>query len=74
MLRRMNSYMLVKTGLNIWTCLHVVGCLRFVAMTEDVMEGRISHHSDGLDRTLRLCRLQASLEKWEIDLCFIKSH
>lgn len=42
---------------------------------EDVTEGRISHPSDGLDRTRRLWReIGPSFEKWEIDLCFIKSH
>lgn len=70
----MNSYMLVSTGLSIWTCLDVVCCLCFVAVAEHVMEGPISLLSNGLDRTWRLCRLRSSSEKWEIVLCFIKSH
>lgn len=67
--------MLASTILFIMTCLHVVCCLDFAAAVEDVKEGRISHLSDGLDQTWRLCReTRLSLEKWEIDLCFIKSH
>lgn len=72
---RRNGYMLPSPVLCIWTCLHVVCCLHFAAVAVDVREGRISHLSDGLDRTRRLCReIGPSLEKWEIDLCFIKSH
>lgn len=68
-------YMLASTSLGIWTCLHVVSCLHFAAVVEDVKEERISHLSGGLDRTRRLCReTRLSLEKLEIDLCFIKSH
>lgn len=67
--------MLASTSLHIWTCVHVGSCLHFAAVVEDVKEGRFSHPSDGLDRTQRLCReTMLSLEKWEIDLCFIKSH
>lgn len=67
--------MLASTSLRIWTCVHVVSCLHFAAVVEDVKEGRFSHLSDELDRTRRLYReTRLSLEKWEIDLCFIKSH
>ncbi len=67
--------MLASASLCIWTGLHVVCCLHFAAVVEDIKEGRLSHLSDGLDRTQRLCREAGpSLEKWEIGLCFIKSH
>lgn len=48
--------MLLSAGLYIWTCLHGVCCLHFAVVKGNVMEGQISHLSDGLDQTRRLCR------------------